>query len=151
MQPDSIFSIGNLVAMTGWILLTVAPRWKVTRTVVLSGLIPLLLGAAYLILVALFFGKSEGSFGTLSGVMTLFQNPWAVLAGWIHYLAFDLFVGSWEVRDSERHGISHFLVIPCLFLTFMLGPVGLLVYFIIRGIKTKQVLHDNFGGDKVTG
>lgn len=151
MQPDSIFSIGNLVAMTGWILLTVAPRWKVTRTVVLSGLIPLLLGAAYLILVALFFGKSEGSFGTLSGVMTLFQNPWAVLAGWIHYLAFDLFVGSWEVRDSERHGISHFLVIPCLFLTFMLGPVGLLVYFIIRGIKTKQVLHDNFSGDKVTG
>ena len=151
MQADSLFSVSNLVAMAGWLLLTVAPRWTVTRTVVISGLIPLLLGAAYLILVILFFGEGEGSFGSPNGVMTLFQNPWAVLAGWIHYLAFDLFVGSWEVRDSEKHGISHFLVIPCLFLTFMLGPVGLLAYFIIRGIKTKKVLHDNFSSDKITG
>ena len=150
MQPDSLFSTSNLVAMSGWLLLTVAPRWKFTRILVTSGLIPILLGAAYLILVALFFGEGEGSFSSLNGVMALFQNPWAVLAGWIHYLAFDLFIGSWEVRDSEKYAISHFLVIPCLFLTFMFGPVGLVLYVIIRGIKTKRALHDNFGGIKVT-
>jgi hypothetical protein len=149
MQPDSLFSISNLVAMSGWILLTIAPRWKFTRILVLSGLMPILLGVAYLALVVLFFGEGEGSFGSLDGVMALFRNPWAVLAGWIHYLAFDLFIGSWEVRDSEKYGINHFLVIPCLFLTFMLGPVGLLLYFFIRGIKTKRVLHDNFNGDKI--
>ena len=64
--------------------------------------------------------------------MKLFTNEWAVLAGWIHYLAFDLFVGSWEVRDSQERGVSHVLVIPCLFLTFMFGPIGFLAYTILR-------------------
>ena len=66
--------------------------------------------------------------------MKLFRNEWLVLAGWIHYLAFDLFVGAWEVRDSQDRGISHFLVIPCLLLTFFLGPIGLLLYFTVRSI-----------------
>lgn len=150
MQPDSLFSLSNLVAMTGWGLLTFAPRWKFTRLMVISGLIPLLLGSVYLTIIVAFIGESEGSFGSLEGVMVLFQNPWAVLAGWIHYLAFDLFIGAWEVRDSEKYGISHFLVIPCLFLTFMFGPVGLLVYYTIRGIKTKKALHDNFDSHKTS-
>ena len=55
-----------------------------------------------------------------------------LLAGWLHYLAFDLFVGSWEVRDSRRVGVHHLLVIPCLFLTLMMGPVGLLAYLVLR-------------------
>ena len=57
----------------------------------------------------------------------LFTSPHAVLAGWIHYLAFDLFVGAWEVRDARRHGLSHWMVVPCLALTLMLGPFGLLI------------------------
>ncbi len=62
----------------------------------------------------------------------LFSNRWVLLAGWIHYLCFDLFIGSWQVRDAAANNISHWLVIPCLFLTFMFGPVGLLLYFALR-------------------
>ena len=132
MNAETIFSIANFTALAGWILLLFAPRWTWTRRIVLSGAIPLLLSVAYLILIILFFGKAEGGFGSLADVMKLFTNQWATLAGWIHYLAFDLFVGSWEVKDSQSHGISHWFVIPCLILTFLLGPIGFLLYHILR-------------------
>lgn len=132
MKAEQVFSIANLVAIVGWLLILILPRWKYTRVVVLSAAIPLLLSVAYLVLILLFFRKAEGGFDSLSNVMKLFTNEWAVLAGWIHYLAFDLFVGSWEVRDAQAKGISHWLVIPCLFFTFMFGPIGLLLYFAIR-------------------
>ncbi len=138
MKAEQIFSMANLIAMVSWIILIVAPRWIFTRKVILSGAIPLLLSAAYLILIVLFFGKSEGGFGSLAGVMKLFTNEWATLAGWIHYLAFDLFVGIWEVKDAQAKKISHWFVIPCLFLTFMLGPIGFLLYSILRIFLAKE-------------
>lgn len=134
MNAETIFSIANLTALLGWILLAAAPRWKFTGKLVLSGAIPLLLSAAYLILIVLFFGSAEGGFGSLADVMKLFTNQWAVLAGWIHYLAFDLFVGSWEVKDARERGISHWFVVPCLVLTFLLGPIGFLLYHILRRV-----------------
>jgi len=132
MKAEQIFSIANLIAIIGWILLAVAPRWTLTRKIVLSGAIPLLLSVAYLVLIAVFFGSSEGGFSSLAGVMKLFTYEWMVLAGWIHYLAFDLFVGVWEVKDAQAKNISHWFVIPCLFLTFMVGPIGFLLYSILR-------------------
>lgn len=142
MKAEQIFSIANLVAMISWIILAVAPRWIVTRKIILSGAIPLLLSAAYLILIALFFGSADGGFSSLAGVMKLFTNEWATLAGWIHYLAFDLFVGAWEVKDAQAKDISHWFVIPCLFLTFMLGPIGFLLYSILRFFLAKEVKND---------
>lgn len=142
MKAEQIFSIANLIAMLSWIILAVAPRWIVTRKVILSGAIPLLLSVAYLCLIILFFGNSEGSFNSLAGVMQLFTNEWTVLAGWIHYLAFDLFVGTWEVKDAQEKNISHWFVIPCLFLTFMLGPIGFLLYCVLRFFLAKEVKND---------
>lgn len=138
MKPEQIFSIVNLTALAGWIILAVAPRSVLTRKIILSGAIPLLLSAAYLILIVLFFGSAEGGFSSLAGVMKLFTNEWATLAGWIHYLAFDLFVGSWEVKDAQAKNISHWFVLPCLFLTFMLGPIGFLLYSILRVFLAKE-------------
>jgi len=69
----------------------------------------------------------------------LFANRWVLLAGWIHYLCFDLFIGSWQVRDAAARGISHWLVVPCLFFTFMFGPVGLLLYFVLRFSVTRKL------------
>jgi len=132
MNAETIFSIANFTALAGWLLLVFAPRWTWTRKIVLSGAIPLLLAVAYLILVILFLGRSEGGFGSLADVMKLFSNQWNLLAGWLHFLAFDLFVGSWEVKDAQARGISHWFVIPCLFLTFLLGPIGFLLYHILR-------------------
>jgi Kef-type K+ transport system membrane component KefB len=137
MKAEVIFTIANFTAMAGWLLMAILPRWSWTRKIVLSGILPLLLSAAYLVLVLLFFGKAEGGFGTLPDVMKLFTNEWAVLAGWIHYLAFDMFVGAWEVKDAQDQGVSHLLVIPCLVLTFLLGPIGFLLYHIIRRFAPK--------------
>lgn len=124
--------------MLGWLLLIFVPRWKWTARFIAAILLPLALACVYLFLVATHFGQSEGGFGSLAEVGLLFRNPHNLLAGWIHYLAFDLFIGSWEVRDAQRLGIHHLLVVPCLVLTFLLGPIGLLLYFVLRfAVKRK--------------
>ena len=69
---------------------------------------------------------------SLEGVMRLFASPWLVLAGWLHYLAFDLFVGAWLTRDASRNGIRHVLVVPCLIATLLAGPIGLGSYLVLR-------------------
>lgn len=130
MTPETLFTICNTAVLPFWVLLAVAPRWKWTQRAIPLCLIPL--AAVYLWLAATNFFGGEGDFGSLDGVATLFQNPEALLAGWIHYLVFDLFVGAWEIRDAQRQGISHWFVLPCLALTLMAGPVGLLLYFAIR-------------------
>ena len=140
MNAETIFSIANSVALISWILLAVAPRWKCTQRVVISGAVPLALSVVYLTLVILFFGKSEGGFDSLANVMLLFTNKYNVLAGWIHYLAFDLFVGGWEVKDAQERGISHWFVVPCLFFTFMLGPIGFLAYYVIRSVYSYKTI-----------
>ena len=138
MNAETIFSIANTTALLSWIWLAIAPQWIWTRRIVWTA-IPLLLSAAYFVLVVLFFRQAEGGFGSLPDVMKLFTNPNVALAGWIHYLAFDLFVGSWEVRDAQERGISHWFVVPCLFLTFMLGPVGFLAYNILRAVMPSNL------------
>ncbi|MBA3322705.1 MAG: DUF4281 domain-containing protein [Pyrinomonadaceae bacterium] len=132
MSPEQLFSLCGALVLPGWLLLIFVPRWKWTARVIAAWVLPLTLAVVYLVLVATHFGDSEGGFGSLAEVSRLFQNPHNLLAGWIHYLAFDLFIGSWEVRDAQRIGIHHLLVVPCLILTFLLGPVGLLLYFALR-------------------
>jgi len=78
---------------------------------------------------------ADAGFGTLDAVASLFTIRGLLLAGWIHYLAFDLFVGSWEVSDARANGIHHLLVVPCLLATFMAGPVGLVLYFAIKYVS----------------
>ena len=143
MAPDVIFSICNTAVLPGWLLLAILPRWKWTTRLITSVIIPALLGCVYLYLVLTHFSEAEGGFGSLAQVHQLFQNPFALLSGWIHYLAFDLFIGSWEVRDAQRLGLNHFLVIPCLALTFLFGPIGLLLYFLLRFAAKKQTLVEN--------
>lgn len=138
MSNEVLFSLCNTAVLPGWLLLVVLPRWKWTARLVTAVIIPALLGLVYLFLILTEFGKTEGGFGSLAQVQQLFANPAMVVAGWIHYLAFDLFIGSWEVRDAQRLGLSHWLVIPCLVLTFLFGPIGLLLYFALRAALKKQ-------------
>lgn len=144
MNADQIFLLCNNLALAGWILMVVAPRWKWTFNIIITGGIIILLSAIYLTLIVLYFGKAGGNFSSLSGVMKLFENREAVLAGWVHYLAFDMFVGTWMLSNSQKLGIRHWWIIPCLFFTFMLGPIGLILYFVVRAIHTKKILHENF-------
>lgn len=144
MYPETIFSASNTLAMLAWLFLILVPHWRWTKRIILSGFIVLLLAAEYTLLIFLFFGETEGGFGSLSQVSQLFENHWALLAGWVHYLAFDLWIGSWEVSNAQKAGVPHFAVIPCLLLTFFFGPIGLLLYFIVRAVFTKRVYHENF-------
>ena len=77
-------------------------------------------------------------FGSLTSVITLFTEENAVLAGWIHYLAFDLLIGMWIIDQNKELKINQLVMAPCLFLTFMLGPIGFLLFMIIKTIKKKQ-------------
>lgn len=138
MELEQLFSVATYLAVGGWLLLVVLPKQPVAQ--LLAGLVlPLVLSAAYLLLIAQHFQGAEGGFGSLAEVKTLFARDELLLAGWIHYLAFDLFIGAWEIRDSQRHGLPHLVMIPCLIMTFMLGPIGLLFYFAIRTAKTKSL------------
>ena len=148
MDLEQVFSLANMLVLPGWALLVFLPRWKWTTTFIASWLIPAILGVAYLVLFAMYFRQSpEGfsAFGSLAGVKGMLQIDGILLAGWIHYLCFDLFVGSWEVRDAQRVGVHHLLVIPCLGLTFMMGPVGLLAYFVLRLVLRRDWKIDEAG------
>jgi len=143
MTPETIFLICNNGVLPAWILLAVAPSWSWTQRIVHGIWIPMLLGAVYL---GVFLTSPPtppgGGMTSLEGVVTLFGGPHFALVGWVHYLAFDLFVGAWEVRDAKRSGISHFIVLPCLVMTLMIGPVGLLAYLAIRYGLTRQISLD---------
>lgn len=145
MSPDSIFQLCSTVAMIGWlILIIISPFWFDTDKL-LIGIIITLFAIVYAWCISQSFNPADfEKFGTLDGVMSLFTNKMAVTAGWVHYLAFDLMVGIWIKRNAVKYGISHWIIIPCLLFTFMMGPVGLLLYLIIRSVKTKQYFADNY-------
>jgi len=136
MNLDLLFQLANLIVLPGWILLIVLPRWKWTISLV-RGLVIILLSVLYVYLIAGALKPDEfTNFSSLEGLMTLFKSPRAVFAGWVHYLAFDMLAGSLILQDSQKRGISHWLVIPCMLFSFMLGPAGWLLYYIIRWVKT---------------
>jgi len=138
MTPDVVFAACNYAVLPAWLLLVFAPGWRGTQWIVHAIFLPLLLGVAYgAMIVSAPAAPEGGSFGSLEGVMLFFTIPEAVLAGWVHYLVFDLFVGAWEARDARRRSLPHLLVVPCLALTLMLGPIGLFAYLVLRWVRTR--------------
>src|SRR5687768_12599866 len=138
MTPDQIFSIANTAALCCWLLLIVLPgRAWVTRLVA-GTVVPAAFAVLYSVIIAMYFFRSDGGFSSLTDVARLFSNPWLLLAGWMHYLAFDLLIGSWEARDARERGIHHLLVVPCLILTFLFGPAGWLLYMGVRSQLRKE-------------
>lgn len=141
MSLDDLFSICNTAVLPGWALLIFAPRWKWGTRFVVPLVLPSVLAVVYLAVgVAALNDGVEGGFSTLDSVSQLFENRNLVVAGWVHYLAFDLVVGCWEVRDAQRLGIHHLLVVPCLILTFLAGPVGFLFYVLLRVSIKRELL-----------
>jgi len=127
-----------MFAMTGWTLLAIAPLWKNAERIA-NGVVVTLLSIAYAVLVMTCFHLSDlATFGSLQGVRSLFANDYFLLTGWVHYLAFDLFVGCRMLRDARRERVPHLLFVLCGFFTFMLGPCGLVLYLIIRTIRTRR-------------
>lgn len=127
-----IFTLANPLALVGWLGLAIFPGRRFVVDGVSGLIIPALLAVAYAGLIGAFFAGAEGGFSSLADVRLLFAGDGLLLAGWLHYLAFDLFVGAWEVRTARAEGIPHWLVLPCLVLTFLFGPIGFLAFLIVR-------------------
>ena len=145
MTEQALFRAASTLSLLSWLVLIVFGRRRLVPELVIGIIVPLLLATFYVGLLIGHLGEAHGDFNTLDGVAALFSNRWLLLAGWVHYLAFDLFVGSWEVRDAMRLGISHLLVIPCLVLTFLFGPAGLLAYLCLRFALRRSIAVSSVG------
>ena len=132
MSFEQLFSSASTLAMLGWFILIFLPRdWKWLNPIA-SMLIPLTLSALYSFLIARYFFSAEGGFDTLANVQQLFTYPAVALAGWVHYLAFDLFMGGVIAKQADEIGLSRLIQAPTLLLTFMFGPFGYLLFMLIK-------------------
>jgi Domain of unknown function (DUF4281) len=136
MTADTLFQIANPIPLIGWALLALSPLVPRLADIVAGLIIPLIMAVLYTALALVHFAGSQGDFMSLTGVATLFTNPYNLLAGWVHYLAFDLLIGAWITRTARAERIAHLFVLPCLFLTLMFGPAGFLLFSALRAITT---------------
>jgi hypothetical protein len=132
MTPDALFQWANPLALVGWLALAFLPLAPRLLGLMAGRVVPLLLSTAYTALALAFWSSSTGGFDSLDAVARLFDNRWLLLAGWVHYLAFDLLIGAWEARTARREGIAHRLLLPCLGVTFLSGPAG---YLLFQGVR----------------
>lgn len=143
MNTALLFQIANGLALLAWLPMIVAPKWKGTKWGVAQRPIISILAFAYLFLFIYFIVNSSGEaaemdFSSLAGVKALFQSDEAVLVGWIHYLAFDLMVGCYIFEQAEKRKIPQLLLAVALIFTFMLGPVGWLIFLLIKQFYPKS-------------
>jgi hypothetical protein len=123
---ETLFGACNMLVLAPWLALLLLPRWPFLKQGIRFGVI-VQLAAVYAALVFTFFFRVEGGgFNSLAEVRTLFASDPLLLAGWIHYLAFDLFVGVWLAERLDAQRVSRFIQAPILVATFMFGPLGLL-------------------------
>ncbi|HET6417269.1 MAG TPA: ABA4-like family protein [Polyangiales bacterium] len=146
MTLEMLLQAANYAVIPFWLLLILAPRWSWTERLVHSPIVLLLLTPIYAYMLFGYGPAPEGmSFSSLYGIMVGFSAPHVAVAGWIHYLIFDLFVGAWEARDARRRGVPHLLLVPCLLATLLIGPVGLLLYVLVRFFSKRLLEFDEAG------
>ena len=138
---ETLFGLINAAVLPAWGALLLAPGWRWTQALAVSVTVTLI-AAAYVALIAYALISGEGAqdvdFTTMAGVAAIFSAPLGVVAGWAHYLAFDLFVGAWVVRDARARGVPHLLAVPSIVLCFLAGPAGFLLYRITRALRTRR-------------
>jgi hypothetical protein len=127
MAPELLFSHVGTAAMAGWALLILGPRRYAWFNAIPLWIIPAGLSAVYAALILSRFSGMGGGFDSLENVAILMSDRWALLAGWVHYLAFDLFVGAVMAARMDRAGVGRLVQAPILLSTFMLGPLGFLI------------------------
>lgn len=147
MNWPLVFSLANLWAIAGWVLLAFLPRRPLVLTAVLYLVVFGLCALYAALLVGLISGAIGGgaggggqaSFTTIAGVQAIFASEGGATVGWVHYLAFDLFTGLWIAKDANAKGFHRLTQLPILLLTFAAGPVGLLIYLIVREPRARRL------------
>src|SRR5215475_9734399 len=131
---DTLFKISNLLVLPFWALMIAAPRWGWTRRIIRSPFVIAAPAGVYLALVVPRLSEIWPAVArpTLGGIAVLLGSHAGATIAWFHFLAFDLFVGRWIYLEAQQRRMSAWLVSPVLFLTLMIGPVGFLLYLVIR-------------------
>ena len=139
MTASGLFQVFNLVTLAGWAILAtgVVLKRQWLRDSLAGTCIPVALSAAYAVLISFFFIGASGGFDSLESVQLLFTAPWVALAGWVHYLAFDLFMGARIARELEGQGLPRWPLVALLPLTFLFGPAGFLAFEILKGANLR--------------
>lgn len=135
MEPQSLFGHAGSLMLLLWLLLIASlwvPRLQAAADFAAFVGLPLLFGILYLLLMGPHVPFDEGGFGSLAEVRLLFADDERLLAGWLHFLVFDYFVGGWIARDQRKEPVNAFLIVPCLLLCFLAGPMGLMLYLVLR-------------------
>jgi len=140
MNPETLFSLSSLLVMPFWLLLIFLPRWRVTEQVMAGPWLAVPAALLYAVLVLPRFGEvfTAVSNPTLTGITALLGEPVGATIAWVHFLAFDLFVARWVYLDGRSRHISSWFISPILFFVLMLGPVGFLLYLVVRTAVTRQ-------------
>ncbi|HXV63106.1 MAG TPA: ABA4-like family protein [Vicinamibacteria bacterium] len=134
MSMENLFDASFVLVAPFWLLMIFAPHWPVTRRIVQTVWI---VAPAALLYAILILPRFVEVFPLVlmpehAAIRELLGSPAGTTIGWIHYLAFDLFVGRWVYLDSRERGFSAWLVSPILFLVLMLGPFGFVLYLALR-------------------
>ena len=139
MLYETIFNIFNSGILLFWMLLLFFPKQSITQKVIAYPWVPLVIAFGYIYFMGMTSGTFSADFTSLNGLTKMFQNanPKGVAAGWLHYLAFDFWVGCWMLKNSQEKGVKHlWMLVPMLF-TFMLGPVGIIIYTLVLLLQGK--------------
>lgn len=144
MNSETIFSLSSLLVMPFWLLLIFLPRWRITQRVMAGPGTAVPAALLYAMLVLPRFGEifTAVSNPTLMSMTTLLGDPTGATIAWVHFLAFDLFVGRWVYLDGRSHNISAWFISPILLMVLMLGPIGFLLYLVLRTVVARQFSAD---------
>lgn len=138
MTTDDFYWYASVAIFIPWALLIFLPRGRYTEPVAFGAAILLLLAAAWFTLHYFTDQEAGGNLFSLEGVKNIFRNRAMLMTGWLNYLSFCLLVGTWQVHDAREQKIPHLFVIPSLILTLLTGPMGMLVYMLVRFFKTRK-------------
>ena len=134
MSDEQLFALASSAPLPAWLALCFAPLGR-RQVVVFARFVAISLCLAYLLMIAVALSQPGGAapdLTTLAGLAKAFSDPRVMLIGWLHYLAFDLWVGTWIVEEAGRRAVPNAAVAPCLVLTLLAGPVGLLAFLAAR-------------------
>ena len=148
ITPENIYLVANWGVIPFWLLLILAPNHGFTNFLAQSVIAPLLLATGYSYLsYNLYLEKNvfDGFelYSGLDGLYSMFSNEILLLIFWLHFLAISLFAGAWIIRDARRYLIPKIITIPSLVLTYFSGPVGIVIYWLIRIFFAKKISFDD--------
>jgi hypothetical protein len=148
---EALFSFVGILSFIGWGALAISPL-RLTTLVLVVRVVSILLALIYTFFLFSLWGQEPTvSYLSLADVASGFSNEGHLLTGWVHFLAFDLFIGTWQVERASKVGVSHIVLLPCLLLTFLFGPLGLMLFLMIQSIKLRSfkiALQDKYTGKK---